>query len=96
MTPAQIRDKMDSLKNYIQEAEASVRNGKMVDLGTMEPEHGGLFDHTLVGSDKWGVIKLPHHVPNPAFENHVAHLLGITKDQLREVLAGRMELPERR
>lgn len=73
-----------------------VKNGKMVDLGTMEPEHGGLFDHTLVGSDKWGVIKLPHHVPNPAFENHVAHLLGITKDQLREVMAGRMELPERR
>lgn len=70
-----------------------VKNGKMVDLGTLEPEHGGLFDSVLVGSDKWGKISLPHHVPNPAFESQVATLLGVTRDQLREILAGRLNYP---
>jgi len=72
-----------------------VKNGNMVDLGTLEPKDGGLFDSALVGSDKWGRITLPHHVPNPAFEAQVARLLGVTKAQLREVLAGRAELPQR-
>lgn len=73
-----------------------VKNGKMVDMGTMEPEHGGLFDSALVGSDKWGKITLPHHVPNPAFENQIAKLLGLTKEKMRMVLAGKMDLPDRR
>lgn len=73
-----------------------VRNGKMVDMGTMEPEKDGLFDSALVGSDKWGKIKLPQHMPNPAFEAQIAKLLGVTKDQLREVIAGRLDLPDRK
>lgn len=38
MTPTQIRDKMDSLKTFIQDAQATVRSGKMVDLSGLDKE----------------------------------------------------------
>lgn len=38
MTPDQIRNKMESLKTYIQEADASVRDGKMVDLTGLDKD----------------------------------------------------------
>lgn len=71
-----------------------VKSGELVDLHTLEPTPGGLFDSTLVGSNKWGRITLPFKVPNPAFENSIRHLLGLTERELRGVLSGQMELPQ--
>jgi len=71
-----------------------IETGDLVDMNTMEPVKGGLFDQTLVGSNRWGKIELPFAVPNPAFEDAVRHLLGLTKKDLRAILAGEKDLPE--
>jgi hypothetical protein len=47
-----------------------------------------------VGSNKWGKIKLPFKVPNPAFEPAIRHLLGLTEKEMRGILSGQTELPE--
>lgn len=38
MTPAQIREKMESLKSFIIDAEISVRDGKMMDLTGLDKD----------------------------------------------------------
>jgi DNA-directed RNA polymerase subunit beta len=70
-----------------------IENGELVDINTLEPKAGGLFDQALVGNNKWGKISLPFAVPNPAFESSIRHLLGLTEKDLRAILAGEMELP---
>ena len=71
-----------------------LKNGEMVNLNTLEPVDGGLFDPGLVGGNKWGRIKLPFRVPNPGFETAIRSLLGLTQNQLRDIMAGKAELPE--
>lgn len=71
-----------------------IGNGDMVDLSTLEPVKGGLFDSSLVGANKWGRITLPHALPNPAMEPTIRKMLGLTEKELRAILAGEMELPE--
>lgn len=71
-----------------------VENGEMVDLATLEPIKGGLFDQGLVGSNKYGRIRLPVPVPNPSMEETIRKLLGVTEKQFRGILAGTTELPE--
>jgi len=71
-----------------------IKSGELVDLHTLDPIPGGLFDQTLVGSNKWGKIPLPFKVPNPAFEPAIRQLLGLTEKDLRAIMAGKLELPE--
>ena len=71
-----------------------LKNGKMVKADTLEPEEGGLFDPRMVALNKWGKITLPHGLPNPAFENQIATLLGVKLTDLRRVLAGEVALDE--
>lgn len=71
-----------------------IKSGDTVDLNTLDALPGGLFDKALVGSNKWGKIKLPFKVPNPAFEPAIRHLLGLTEKELRGIMSGQMELPE--
>ncbi len=78
--------------SLMEEKPVEIKNGEIVDLGTLEPVAGGLFDPALVGANKWGMISLPHAVPNPAFEDSIRTLLGLTKKDFREVMAGRKNL----
>ena len=71
-----------------------VKNGELVDLKTLGSVDGGLFDKRLVSGESWGRIKLPRPVINPAMEDAVRNLLGLTKNQLGDVLAGRLGLAE--
>jgi RNA polymerase Rpb2, domain 6 len=72
----------------------SVKTGDIVDLHTMEPVAGGLFDPAITGSKGWAAIDLPHPVVNPAAEDVVRKMLGLTEKQFRSIMAGEMELPE--
>lgn len=59
--------------------------------GKIQPVAGGLFDPELTGgfeSGRWSYIKLPEAIPNPVFEDPIRHLLGMTKKQLEDVVAG--------
>lgn len=69
-----------------------IRNGEIAALDSLEPVAGGLFDPSLVGENRWGQISLPHALPNPAFEDNIRALLGLTKKEFQEVLAGRRAL----
>ncbi len=71
-----------------------VTNGELVDPDNFEPIAGGLFDPLISGGNRWGKITLPDPLPNPAYEESVRRLLGLTRKDFREVLAGRMELPD--
>jgi DNA-directed RNA polymerase subunit beta len=71
-----------------------IKNGQMLDLNSMEPIAGGLFDPVLVGGGRWGEIPLDEPVPNPVYEDKIAALLGVTKKNLLRVLAGDVNLEE--
>lgn len=71
-----------------------IKSGDLVDLNTMDPVPGGLFDQSIVGNNKWGRIPIPFSVPNPAFESSIRHLLGLTEKEIRSIIAGDMELPD--
>jgi DNA-directed RNA polymerase subunit beta len=70
-----------------------IKSGDLVDMNTMDPIPGGLFDQSIVGNNRWGKISIPFSVPNPAFESSIRHLLGLTEKDLRKILSGEMELP---
>lgn len=58
---------------------------------------GGLFDRGITGGHggkKWSHIKLVEPLPNPAFEDPARYLLGLTKKQYEDVIAGKLEIPQ--
>jgi DNA-directed RNA polymerase subunit beta len=71
-----------------------VDNGEMVNLRDLSPVDGGLFDGRLLNGERWGRVRLPRPIINPAMEDTVRTMLGLTKNQLADVLAGRLELAD--
>lgn len=80
-------------KDLDNEDPVDVDTGDLVNISTMDTIKGGLFDPRIVAGEKWGRIRLPRPIINPAMEESVRTLLGLTKQELEDVLAGRMELP---
>jgi DNA-directed RNA polymerase subunit beta len=68
-----------------------IANDGIVDLHTMEPKVGGLFDPQLVRDGRWGHITLPFPVINPSYEQTVKTLLGLTEKEYRELLNRKKE-----
>lgn len=71
-----------------------VENGDIIRLTDMSPVKGGLFDSRLTVGNKWGRIRLPRPVPNPAMEDAIKSLLGLSGKDYEDILDGRLELPE--
>ena len=69
-----------------------VKHGGTIDIRTFEPEPDGLFDSRISNHDRWGRIKLPRPVVNPAYEDSVRTLLGLTRDKMEAVLAGKIDM----
>lgn len=72
-----------------------IRTSDTVDAATLKPKIGGLFDEAVTGGTtgrSWGHVTLQEPVPNPAMEDPVRRLLGLTGKEFRNVLAGRQEL----
>jgi DNA-directed RNA polymerase beta subunit len=64
---------------------------------SMEPIEGGLFDRGLTGGhggSAFSHIQLSEPMPSPVMEDGIRSMLDLTKDGLREVLAGRQKLPD--
>jgi len=63
-----------------------IENAELVDLSkNFAPITGGLFDPAITTGSRWGRIRLPEPMVNPAFEDAVVALLGITKKELEEL-----------
>ena len=78
-------------------AAGEIRNSDTVDAATLKPKTGGLFDEAITGGttgSRWAKITLQEPVPNPAMEDPIRRLLGLTGKEFRDVLAGRTKLGE--
>jgi DNA-directed RNA polymerase beta' subunit len=59
----------------------------------LKPIPNGLFDPKLFGDGtRFAAIQLPEPIPNPAFEEPIRRMLGLTEKEFREVLGGKKEL----
>jgi DNA-directed RNA polymerase subunit beta len=57
----------------------------------LKPKRGGMFDPALTGGhngNRWAAIKLHEPMPNPAFEEPMRRLLGLTSNKFQDVIAG--------
>jgi len=79
---------LDELKPY------DVQNGELVDLRSLEPVKGGLFDNSMLFTNKYGRIKLPFDVPHPGFEDTIKKILDIKAGDFDDVMRGKKELPD--
>lgn len=73
-----------------------IKSGETVDFAKgLKPVPGGLFDPALTGAhngNRWSYVKLAEPFPSPVMEEPIRRLLGLTQQQLEDVIAGRREL----
>lgn len=63
---------------------------------SMNPVDGGLFDRSITGGhggNRFSHVTLTEPLPQPAMEDPIRTLLGLTKDQYSKVISGEEELP---
>lgn len=69
-----------------------LENPYIVELSTMKPVQGGLFDPSNTLTNRWGKITLTEPYPNPGFENAIISLLNISKKDMYDIMTGDKEL----
>lgn len=69
-----------------------LENPYIVDLKTMKPVEGGLFDPANSLTGRWGKITLNEPYPNPGFEDAIASLLNIRKQDMYKIMTGDEQL----
>lgn len=69
-----------------------LENPYIVDLKTMKPVEGGLFDPANSLTGRWGKITLNEPYPNPGFEDAIASLLNIRKQDMYKIMTGAEQL----
>jgi DNA-directed RNA polymerase beta subunit len=73
-----------------------VTHGDTVDWKSgLKPLEGGLFDEKLTGGhggNRWAHIRLAEPLPNPAMEEPIRRMLGLTKDRFLDVIAGKEKI----
>ena len=73
-----------------------ITNPGIVDLSKedLPVVKGGLFDPSVTGTGRWGKVRLPFKMVNPAFEENARVLLGLTKKQVQDLVAGRITIDD--
>jgi hypothetical protein len=71
-----------------------LKNGELVDLRSLEPVKGGLFDNSMLFTNRYGRVKLPFEIPHPAHEDVIKKILDIKASDFKNVMAGKQDLPE--
>lgn len=64
---------------------------------SMEPIAGGLFDRGITGGhggSRYSHVALPEPFPSPVMEDGIRTMLGLTKEGMRDVIAGTKTLPD--
>jgi len=60
----------------------------------LKPLKGGLFDPSATGGhggNKWSFIRLAEPMPNPAMQEPIMRVLGLTESNFRDILSGKQE-----
>lgn len=81
-------------KHLEEKSPMEITSPETVDLNTLAPIKGGLFDPDMLAGKMWGYIRLPEPQINPVYEEGVRALLGVTKKELEDILTGQKELPD--
>jgi DNA-directed RNA polymerase beta subunit len=66
-----------------------------VDWKDLSPVPGGLFDPATTGGHggrNWAYIALPYPVPNPAMEDPIRRMLGLTEQQFQDIIGNKLQL----
>ena len=76
-----------------------LQNGETVRFkdNDFQPIEGGLFDKRLTGGldgDLWSAIRLPFLLPNPIMLRPLASILGVSINELENILVGKAPVPE--
>jgi DNA-directed RNA polymerase beta subunit len=82
-------------KDIEKASRGAINTSDMLDLKTLRPVKGGLFDPEVTGgpgSQHWGHYDLPVPIPNPIMEKVVANLLHIPEKRVKEIVAGKEEI----
>ena len=73
-----------------------IKNSETVDWRSgLVPKQGGLFDEKLTGGHngrRWSFIRLHEPMPNPVMEEPIRRVLGLTRNEFNDVIAGKREL----
>jgi DNA-directed RNA polymerase subunit beta len=75
-------------KDLDEETPIEIQNGDVLDMNTLSPKKGGLFDEKLTQGNRWGKISLGTQLPNPAAEKAIRKLLGLTEKEYRAIISG--------
>lgn len=73
----------------------SIDSAETLDFETMKPKPGGLFDLAKTGGVEgthFTRINLPVKIPNPVMEEPIIRILGLTKNEFKDVLSGKKPL----
>lgn len=71
----------------------NIENAETVDWKAgLQPKRGGLFATDIFGTNRWGAIKLHEPMPNPAFEEPIRQLLGLTQKKFENIVAGKEQI----
>lgn len=82
-------------KDVDQMSAGAIKSADTVEGDDFKPVPGGLFDESLTGGaggNRWSHISLSEPLPNPVMEEPIRRLLGMTKNNYREVISGKKEL----
>lgn len=82
-------------KEVMEMSAGEVKQAKMLRAQDYKPESGGLFDEGLTGGitgTNWTHIDSAEPLPNPAMEEGIRTLLGLTSKKFRAILSGTEKL----
>ena len=69
-----------------------VKNDRLLKAKDLSPEKGGLFDFAITGGpsgQRWSHIPLVEPMPNPAMEEPIRRMLGLTQKKYESILSGK-------
>jgi DNA-directed RNA polymerase subunit beta len=74
------------------QSNGEIKEPLMLNSKNLEPEEGGLYDHVITGGMKgtrWSHYKLAEPIVNPAFENPVKSILGLSTTEFEHITSGK-------
>ena len=75
------------------QSNGALKEPLMLSAKNLVPEDGGLFDTAITGGlkgEKWSHYSLAESLPNPAFENPVKSVLGLSTNEFDGITSGKL------
>lgn len=80
-------------KDILALSNGELTDATMISAKNLEPEKGGLFDHSLTGGlrgNKWSHYTLSEAIPNPVMESPIKSILGLSTKEFDGITRGQI------